>query len=312
MECEEFELSLIAELYGELDEPARAALLQHEASCSRCSERAGLLRRGHEAASALPLEEASLELEERVLAAVTKAEKKPPVVLRALRGLAWAGSHAMRPQLAMAALFCLVVGSSLLLLRARPGSVGAVPVRVTERGTPAAAEPTPEQTPVSGAAPPADGAIGRGRAESVTRDEREKDKAADAPPAPAAAAAPGRGALGEAADAESPAMALSNARAQRATAGCKGGIGLLDDVAKNHAGTPEGSAAKKEADACRSELGAEAKAEGQKALAKGDASSEPAATGAPAATGKNVAAAPAKAVAAPKPAAAPPRVDVGF
>jgi hypothetical protein len=290
MECEEFELSFVAELYGELDEPARAGLREHEASCARCAERAALLRRGHEAASALPLEETSLELEERVFAAVTRAEKKPPVVLRALRGLAWAGSHAMRPQLAMAALFCLVVGSSLLLLRARPGSVGAVPVRVTERGTPAAAEPSPQQAPVSGEGAPGDGAIGRGRAESAApRDDR--DKASDAPPPPAAAAPAARATAEQ--EAESPSMALSNARAQRATAGCKGGVGLLEEVAKNHAGTPEGSAAKKEADACRSELGGEAKADGQRALAK-------------------AAAAPEKAVAAPKPAARPSQVDVGF
>ncbi len=41
----------------------------------------------------------------------------------------------MRPQLAMAALFMFVIGSSLLLLRARPGTM-APPVLVSEQGRP--------------------------------------------------------------------------------------------------------------------------------------------------------------------------------
>ena len=39
----------------------------------------------------------------------------------------------MRPQLAMAALFFLVIGSSLLLLRAKPGTVGH-PMKVHATG----------------------------------------------------------------------------------------------------------------------------------------------------------------------------------
>ena len=50
--------------------------------------------------------------------------------------LAWAGSHAMRPQLAMAALFVLVIGSGLLLLPGSRSSTPIGPVRVTERGEP--------------------------------------------------------------------------------------------------------------------------------------------------------------------------------
>src|SRR5262249_12894771 len=121
--------------------------------------------------------------------------KTVPFHKKVLRGLAWAGSHAMRPQLAMAALFFLVIGSSLLLLRARPGTLG--PVRVSEVGAPtpevaegaaatavAQAAPTasaaalavaaaaPSEAPAVGvaaegkAARPADGAVEKERADS--------------------------------------------------------------------------------------------------------------------------------------------------
>ena len=66
----------------------------------------------------LPLVEPPDDLEARILDAVAVAHTRTPLHKKVLRGLAWAGSHAMRPQLAMAALFFLVIGSSLLLLRA--------------------------------------------------------------------------------------------------------------------------------------------------------------------------------------------------
>src|SRR5262249_39208258 len=104
----------------------------------------------------LPLEEPSDALEARILEAVVVAQRKTPFHRKALRALAWAGSHAMRPQLAMAALFVLVIGSSLLLLRAKPGTAGLSPVRVTERGVPAPEQPEPiANAPLAAAPPPA-------------------------------------------------------------------------------------------------------------------------------------------------------------
>src|SRR5262249_60072997 len=96
----------------------------------------------------LPIEEPPPDLEARILEAAASAQSRAPWPKKVLRGLAWAGSHAMRPQLAMAALFFLVIGSSLLLLRARPGTLG--PAYVTEPGSPA-----PDTEVAATAAPPA-------------------------------------------------------------------------------------------------------------------------------------------------------------
>ena len=77
-------------------------------------------------------------------------ETHPAWHQRAILGLAWAGSHAMRPQFAMGALFVLVIGSSLLLLRTRPVAITSTPLRVSEQtltNTPPTAfgRPAPEK-----------------------------------------------------------------------------------------------------------------------------------------------------------------------
>src|SRR5512143_2988932 len=130
MDCDRFDQHVMDALYDELDELTYAALKRHVEGCSRCAGVWAGLRATREV-GVLPLEEPPADLEDRILDAVAVAQKTVPFHKKVLRGLAWAGSHAMRPQLAMAALFFLVIGSSLLLLRARPGTVVA-PVRVTE------------------------------------------------------------------------------------------------------------------------------------------------------------------------------------
>src|ERR1700744_5867750 len=122
MDCEKFDQHVIDELYDELDELTHAALRRHVEGCSRCAGVYAGLRATREV-GILPLEEPPDDLEARILDAVAVAQQTAPWPKKLLRGLAWAGSHAMRPQLAMAALFFLVIGSSLLLLRARPGSM---------------------------------------------------------------------------------------------------------------------------------------------------------------------------------------------
>src|SRR3569832_2263661 len=129
MDCEKFDQHVIDALYDELDELTHAALKRHVEGCSRCAGVYSGLR-ATRAVGILPLEEPSDGLEARILEAVSVAQQKTPWHKKVLRGLAWAGSHAMRPQLAMAALFFLVIGSSLLLLRAKPGTVGVAPVRI--------------------------------------------------------------------------------------------------------------------------------------------------------------------------------------
>src|SRR6185437_2409977 len=114
MDCEKFDQHVIDELYEELDELTHAALKRHVEGCSRCAAILSGLRATRDV-GILPIEEPSDDLEARILDAVAVAQKKAPWPRKVLRGLAWAGIHAMRPQLAMAALFFLVIGSSLLL-----------------------------------------------------------------------------------------------------------------------------------------------------------------------------------------------------
>ncbi|MBI4705489.1 MAG: zf-HC2 domain-containing protein [Deltaproteobacteria bacterium] len=147
MDCERFEQHLMDQVFAEIDEVTGAAMKRHAESCARCrSIESGL--RATVRVGVLPLEEPSDDLEERILEAARAAERATAWPRRLLRGLSWAGSHAMRPQLAMAAILVLVLGSSILLLRVRPGTVAISPVNVTERGAPRPA-PAPEQVPTA-------------------------------------------------------------------------------------------------------------------------------------------------------------------
>src|SRR6185437_5642691 len=99
MDCERFDQHVIDELYDELDELTHAALKRHVDGCSRCAGVYTGLRATREV-GVLPLEEPPADLEARILDAVSVAHLAAPWHRRVLRGLAWAGSHAMRPQLA--------------------------------------------------------------------------------------------------------------------------------------------------------------------------------------------------------------------
>jgi hypothetical protein len=204
MKCEDFQLDLVSELYGELPLHDRAVLLAHEQSCEACATRAAALRtgRGVEIEQVEPPE----SLDGPILAAAAQHSRSRPGGV--VRALAWAGSHAMRPQLAMAALFCLVVGSSVLLLRDRDGLVREV--RVSEQVS------RPSAAALDGE---------RGRAESATR-------AAPSAPLPAAAAeaaSPAARTSARCAEEETKANDLakrrpgtdSEARARDALAACK-------------------------------------------------------------------------------------------
>lgn len=142
MNCEKFDHNLMDALYDELDEVTRAAMKRHAEGCPRCAALESGMRAVVEV-GVLPLEEPSEELELRILESARRAEQRAPWHRKVIQTIAWAGSHAMRPQLAMAALLVLVLGSSLLLLRARPGTMGVTPVKVTEQGVP---HPSPAAT----------------------------------------------------------------------------------------------------------------------------------------------------------------------
>jgi hypothetical protein len=146
MDCDKVESVIIDELYGELDEVTSAAVKRHIAGCNACSVLLSGLRATQRVA-ALPLVAAPPDLEQRVLRAVgadlaTARPSHHPFA----RIVSAAGSWAMRPQTAMAAVFLVMLGASVLLLRGRSSRAPAsAEMIVTEKGTPAPA-PVPSAT----------------------------------------------------------------------------------------------------------------------------------------------------------------------
>ncbi|HEY8042312.1 MAG TPA: zf-HC2 domain-containing protein [Polyangiaceae bacterium] len=141
MDCEKFETAMMDELYGELDELTSAAAKRHVAGCARCAALIGGLRATRRVAT-VPLVEVPDGLEERILDAARAAQKVVPLRRRVARAISLAGSWAMRPQTAMAAVFLVMIGTSVLLLRGKSARAPvSAEVTVTEKGAPAF-EPT--------------------------------------------------------------------------------------------------------------------------------------------------------------------------
>ena len=133
--------------------------------CARCKAVSSGLRATREVGT-LPLVDPPEGLELGILEAERKANARLPLRKKLGRGVSILAVYAMRPQLAMAALLLLMIGSSLFFLRGQPGASQGV--LVTERGTPEAeAEhvailPAPERrgAPAASAMPKAAGAKG--------------------------------------------------------------------------------------------------------------------------------------------------------
>jgi hypothetical protein len=162
----------------------------------------------------------------------------------------------MRPQFAMAALFFLVIGSSLLLLRARPGTLG--PVAVSENGAPApeaAAAPQAAQAAAS-AAPAATAApVTVALADEAAAGDRgavERKAKGDEIGRPSDPQAKDKEAEGGGGDARA---ALAAALALRQTSGCSAAVAKLDEVAVRFAGTQSAAEAMWHEATCYKELG---------------------------------------------------------
>ncbi len=134
MNCDRFERIMLDLLYDELDELTRAAANRHSDQCQRCRALFARLRTTREV-GVLPLEFAPDGFESRILAAERQVHRGLPWTKRLARSVTIVGGYAMRPQLAMAALAMLMIGTSLLFLRPKPGS-HASSVQVTQRGVP--------------------------------------------------------------------------------------------------------------------------------------------------------------------------------
>ena len=139
MDCEKFEPLLLDELYEELDELTSAAVKRHVSGCARCASILGDMTATRRAVS-LPLVPAPEGLEDRILAAAKEAQKVVPIRSRMSRALSIAGSWAMRPQTAMAAVFLLMIGTSAFLIRSKNYASKDAAVSVTVAGAPAPLE----------------------------------------------------------------------------------------------------------------------------------------------------------------------------
>jgi hypothetical protein len=138
MDCEKFEATMIDELYDELDELTSAAMKRHVSGCARCAALIGGLRATRRVAT-VPMIDPPEDLEDKILAAAREAQKIVPLRGRIARFVSTAGSWAMRPQTAMAALFLVMIGTSVLLLRGKASRApDSAAVRVTQQGAPAA------------------------------------------------------------------------------------------------------------------------------------------------------------------------------
>ena len=180
MDCEKFDQILIDALYDELDELTLAAAKRHAEGCQRCQAAWSGLRATLKI-GVLPTVEPPASLEPNVLQAAREAHGNVPWPKRVGRAISWAGSYAMRPQTAMAAILVLMLGSSVIFVRRKPDRSGPSRVSVTERGVPeqAADEMRPEK-------------IGAPRERAVTlgRSARRDDERQPSPGGPVAAAAP--------------------------------------------------------------------------------------------------------------------------
>src|SRR5258706_7904401 len=227
MDCEKFDRIVLDLLYGELDELTEAAAKRHVEHCSRCKGVSSGLRATREV-GALGLVDPPDSLELGILAAERRLNAQLPLGKRLGRGVSILAVYAMRPQLAMAALLLLMIGSSLFFLRSRSGAGDSV--LVTERGVPetqaehVAILPTPdrrraENSPaLASAAPKPAAAKGEALAQ---RGREEAAKVAELGAATADAtkeeAAPG------AADMEAPAGSEPVDSMEAATAAFQGG-----------------------------------------------------------------------------------------
>jgi len=136
MDCERFDKVTLDLLYGELDELSAAAARRHLHHCTRCQGIWNKLRATKDIA-VVPLVEPPPDLFESIVLAERQAESALPLPQRFSRMVSVVAGYAMRPQLAMAALLLLMIGSSLLFVRQDPAGRGQV--SVTELGAPRAA-----------------------------------------------------------------------------------------------------------------------------------------------------------------------------
>ncbi len=281
MDCERFDKIALDLLYGELDELTSAAARRHLHHCTRCKNIYSSMNATKEV-GVLTLAAPPADLRDRILRAERLAHKELSPRERVGRAISVLAGYAMRPQLAMAALLLLMVGSSLVFLRARPGDHDQV--SVTERGVPGVeAEPTgqgkalaldveskeaqedAEAAQAARAAAPLPPAVA---AAEVRAKEERADGASDGMSRAMAAYQAGRyaeaeqlfGALAAAGGSEAATASLQEAHSARNGSGCQRASALYDSVASRFAGSRVADEASWHAASCYRALGQVARA----------------------------------------------------
>ena len=155
----------------------------------------------------------------------------------------------MRPQLAMAALFMFVIGSSMMLLRARPGTLSP-PVTVRDEGRPGAEE-APAAAPMDqqGRRAFGDGRASGSKEVDAANGLQEKDKAADDV---------GKAETLKLSEATAGESELAQALEMKTISGCANAAKALKDVEQRFPGSAAAGKAKAAARDCDQVANAEA------------------------------------------------------
>lgn len=135
MNSDKFDRVVLDLLYGELDELTTAAAKRHMDQSARAREIFAHFKATRQL-SVLPTHSPPPDFEAALMERERRALAELPIHHRIGRIVSMLAGYAMRPQLIMGALLLLMIGSSLMFLRARPGQHSAV--QVTERGAPEA------------------------------------------------------------------------------------------------------------------------------------------------------------------------------
>jgi hypothetical protein len=245
MDCDQFESAMMDVLYGEIDAAKRAAARDHTAICATCAARLRGLRASRRVAS-VPLALSSDGLEQAIVAPAGHAHDLgspfrprsgeagdvPSLRQRTARVVSLAGSWAMRPQTAMSAVFLVMIGTSVLLLRGKAHAPTEASVTVTQQGTPALPVTSASQKPIEPPSPFEAAAI-QYRAGQFDEAMRAFDTLA----------------------ASDPNAELWASRAARAGKGCRAAVTRFDHLAQRAAGTPVGWDALLEGGICFRSIG---------------------------------------------------------
>src|SRR5688572_4819285 len=135
MNSDKFDRIVLDLLYGELDELTTAAAKRHMDQSARAREIFAHFKATRQL-SVLPTHTPPADFEAALMERERRTLAELPLHHRIGRIISMLAGYAMRPQLIMGALLLLMIGSSLMFLRARPGQHTAV--QVTERGAPEA------------------------------------------------------------------------------------------------------------------------------------------------------------------------------